>query len=439
VRRVLAVVLLTLALAGTAAAARLDDPLVPQEWWLSHIGADRVAAPGPGVPITVVDTGADPSHPELAGRPNTTFLNDQTVTGGSEFHGTAVTSLAAAPQNGEGIAGVYPSAVLQVYDASQDARGITNANAVVGILSAAQHCPGVINLSFGSVSQDPSLERAILTAYHAGCLVVAASGNGGESGSPTTYPAAWPHVLTVGATDATDQLAPFSTTGIGLDLVAPGDDMTGAVPLWRDPSGYLGKLAGTSFASPLVAAAAAWVWTARPDLSVTQLGEVLRRSARDIGAPGFDPASGWGLLDIPAALALPTPATDPGEPNDDVDQVRPGLLFDDGLTPLTTTVKTSTRIAGSLDVSEDPRDLFRIWVPAQRTVRVSVTAEGRAAARLWGPQTVSVDEGLRARRRDLRGPSIRAGKTGFYAYAEVLLTGRAASARYTLSVTATKH
>jgi subtilisin family serine protease len=438
VRRVLAAVALVLAFAGTAAAARVADPLAPQEWWLSHIGADRAVPPGPGVPITIVDSGVDPTHPEFAARANTTFENDQTVTGGNEFHGTIVASLAAAPENAQGIVGVYPSAALQLYDASQDSRGISNSTAVAGIFAAAEHCPGVINLSFGSVSQDPQLRRAILTAYRNGCLVVAASGNGGATGSPSTYPAAWPHVLTVGSTNANDDVSSFSTTGTDVDLVAPGDAVTAAVPLWRNASGYAGGLQGTSFAAPLVSAAAAWVWTARPDLTVTQLGEVLRHSAHDLGPPGFDARSGWGLLDIPSALAFPTPASDPEEPNDDIDQVRPGLLFEDGMAPLTTTTKVSSRIAGSLDLSEDPRDVYRVWVPARKTVRVSVTAQGRAAARLWGPRTVSIDEGLRARRRDLHGPAVRGERQGFYAYAEVILTGRADTARYTLSITAAK-
>jgi subtilisin family serine protease len=214
--------------------------------------------------------------------------------------------------------------------------------------------------------------------------------------------------------------------------------MLGAVPLSRDPSGYADALDGTSFSSPLVAAAAAWVWTLRPDLSVTQLEEVLRHSARDLGAPGFDRASGWGLLDIPAALALPTPAADPNEPNDDISEVKPGRLFGAGESALTTATRPTTRIAGSLDVAEDPRDVFRIWVPARRTVHVSVGSAGRAAARIWGPLTSSTSEGLHARRRDLRGASVRAGGNGTSAYVEVLLTGRAPSAGYVLSVTAAR-
>ena len=427
---------------GSAVAATVrgaTDPLEAQEWWLSDVGADRATPPGPGVPITIVDSGTDPTHPEFAGRPNTTFMNDQTVFGPGEFHGTIVASIAAAPENGVGIVGVNPRATLQLFDASAGPRGISDDLAITGILAAAQHCPGVINLSFGGSTPDPELQDAILTAFHSGCLVVAAAGNDGESGNPTTYPAAWPHVFTVSATDESDQVTSFSTAALSVDVAAPGVDIVGAVPLTRNPSGYQSGLAGTSFAAPIVAAAAAWIWTARPTLTVTQLADVLRQSARDIGAPGFDSSAGWGIIDIPAALAAPAPASDPGEPNDDIAQVKPGQLFALGQPPLTSPAKASIRVTGSLDQSEDPRDIYRIWVPANKVVRVSVSAGGTAAARIWGPLTVAVNEGILARRRDLKGGTVRAGKKGFSAYVEVLLTGRSANARYVLSVTAAKH
>jgi subtilisin family serine protease len=437
-RRLLAAAVLALCLSGTAAAATVrsaTDPLQTQEWWLPHIDADPAAAPGPGVPLIVVDSGTDPTHPEFANRPNTTFLDQQTVVGREEYHGTIVASVAAAPANDVGIVGVYPTAELQLFDASPDFRGINDLTAITGILGAAQNCPAVINLSFGSTQPDPELQDAILTAVHNGCLVVAAAGNSGESGSPTTYPASSPHVFTVGATDEHDLPTAFSTTSPGLDVAAPGVDILGAVPLSRNATGYQDSFAGTSFSAPIAAAAAAWVWTARPTLTASQLAQVLRTSARDVSTPGFDTATGWGIVDVAAALAAPVPENDPGEPNDDVDQVKPGKLFALGQAALTTAAKPSIRIAGTLDAAEDPRDVYRIWVPAGKTVRVSV-AGGDAAARIWGPQTTSLDEGVRARRRDLKGTSLRAGKTGLAAYVEVLLTGRSTSAGYTLAVKA---
>jgi subtilisin family serine protease len=439
-RRLLIALAAALCICSPAAAAtgRLaGDPLQEQEWWLARIGADPAAAPPAGVPITVVDSGVDPTHPEFAGRPNTTFLNDQTVDGVGEYHGTIVASLAAAPANGVGIVGVYPQAALQSWDASPTSV-LQEFSLADGIKAAAAHCPGVINLSFSGTSRSTPLEDAILDAVHNGCLVVAAAGNTGLQGNPATYPAAYPHVLTVGATDQNDAPAPFSTLASTLDVAAPGVGLVAAVPASRDPSGYSSNLDGTSFAAPLVSAAAAWVWTLRPTLDATQLFDLLRRTARDVGSPGFDIATGYGIVSIPNALAAAPLPPDPGEPNDDVDQVRPGALFADGRPALTTSSKPSTRISGRIDENEDPRDIYRIWVPAHRVGRATVSPSGDAAARIWGPRTASVGEGILSRRRDLRGPLIRGTKTGYVAYVEVLLTGRVTAASYGLSVTASK-
>ncbi|HEX6788386.1 MAG TPA: S8 family serine peptidase [Gaiellaceae bacterium] len=438
-RRLLAVVAAALALCGAAAAAGVrvtTDPFEPQEWWLAAIGADVTQAPGPGVPITIVDSGVDPTQPEFAGRPNTMFFNAQTVLGPGEFHGTMVASVAAAPENGIGIVGVYPNAALQVYDASPDAR-ITDPTAIAGILTAAQHCPGVINLSFGGNADDQQLHDAILQAYEAGCLVVAAAGNDARDGSPPTFPADWPHVLTVAASDANNAVASFSTSSPATDITAPGVGIMAAVPLSHNPDGFEPG-DGTSFSAPMVSAAAAWIWTMRPTLTVGQLAGVLRESATDIGPPGFDNGSGYGLLNIPAALAAPAPPIDPEEPNDDIEQVKPLQLFHLGQPALTTKAKPASRIAATLDKADDPRDIYRIWVPARETVRVQVNPAGKAAARIWGPKTISVNEGVAARRRDLRGPSITAGNTGMQAFVEVLLTGSSNTASYVLSVTASK-
>ena len=297
----------------------------------------------------------------------------------------------------------------------------------------------MINLSFGSTQPDEQLQEAILTAVHNGCLVVASAGNSGEFGSPLTYPASWPHVFTVGATDENDKALAFSTSSPGVDVAAPGIDIIGAVPLARDATGFQDGLAGTSFSSPIVAAVAAWVWTMRPTLTASQLADILRHSARDIGAPGFDEMSGWGIVDIPAALAATPGAIDPSEPNDDIQQVKPGKLFGLGLPPLTSAAKPSIRIAAGLDSSEDPRDLYRIWVPAAKTVRVSVTAtDGTAAARIWGPRPSASRSETRRGSATSRARASVPASSGFFAYVEVVLTGRSADAAYTLSVKASK-
>src|SRR5436190_617472 len=99
-------------------ATQATDPLVPAEWWRPAIGADRADAPGPGKPVTIVDSGLDVTHPEFASRPNTIVVNKQTVSDEDEDHGTEVASVIGAPNNGFGVVGVYPEAILRVWDAS---------------------------------------------------------------------------------------------------------------------------------------------------------------------------------------------------------------------------------------------------------------------------------------------------------------------------------
>jgi subtilisin family serine protease len=353
------------------AQQQATDPLVPLQWWRAAIGSDQVDSPGAGKPVTVVDSGVDLTHPEFATRPNTTALNAQTTTDVDEDHGTEVSSVVAAPNNGVGVVGIYPDAVLRVWDASPFGF-LSEGAAIQGIYEAARRGPGVINLSFGGEDDDPLLDDAIRFAFRSGSLVVAAAGNDALSGNPPNFPAFYAHVLTVGATNEAGQVASFSTISPAVDLAAPGVRIPVAEPTSQDASGYI-VASGTSFASPLVAGAAAWVWTVRPELDNTQLFELMRRSATDIAAPGFDNASGYGLLNIPRALTFKATARDPQEPNEKPHQIEPHGLFPDGTPPLTAPGRTTGSISARVDRSEDPIDLYRVWAPAGRTLRAQVT------------------------------------------------------------------
>src|SRR4029450_12274515 len=102
-----------------------------------------------------------------------------------------VSSVVGAPNNGFGIVGVYPDAVLRAWDASPF--GILNEGAAIqGIAEAARAGPGVINLSFGGEDEDPMLRDAIMFAYRSGSLVLAGAGNDGRAGVPTRERAGCP-------------------------------------------------------------------------------------------------------------------------------------------------------------------------------------------------------------------------------------------------------
>lgn len=431
------------------------DTLVANEWWINPIGANAAEPPGPGKPLTVIDSGVDLGHAEFSARPATTPLSAQSSTGVNEEHGTAVASVAGAPANGVGVVGVYPQAALQLWDASPDGPGISVGSVVSGIDAAIRRSPGVINMSLGTTVSDPLLNAITTIAFGTGSLVVAAAGNDGTRGSPLEYPASLPHILTVGATDQQGHRAFFSSQTPFLDLSAPGQGIPVAVPSSLDPSGYA-TYSGTSFAAPLTAGVAAWVWTTRPTLDVTQLFDLMRSSARDIESPGYDQISGFGQLSVPAALTGPVQARDPSEPNEDIDHIRANRLFREPAPALTTPGRTRGRVDARLDFAEDPRDVYRVWVPGKRVTTVTVTPTADVDVGLWGPRTASVLESGKARRRDLRALSERPGarpeavrlkntnRHGAYHYVEAAVGSgartvrRVAGIRYRITVTTAK-
>jgi hypothetical protein len=378
---VLAVVLAAVA-AATAGAAGRSDPLQGQEWFLAAVGADQALPPGPGVPLTIVDSGLDAAQPDFAGRPNTTYLNGQTVAGPSEFHGTEIASVAAAPANGIGIVGVYPQAALDVWDATPGPAAIDGAAAAAGIRAAP--CPGVINLSWGATTRTPEVDDAVTSTQRRGCLVVAAAGNLAAQGNPVVYPAADLHVLAVGASDESGGRASFSSFGPWVDLLAPGVGIEVDTTVARDPSGNAVD-DGTSFSSAIVAAAAAWIWTARPNLSAAQVFALIKSTTQNT------------VLNIPAALAAPTPPNDPREPNDTIAEAA-------AQPALTTKAHPSNRIAGTLDAVKDPRDLYRLYIPKGKHVRLTVS--GPVVARVVGSHAQVTLRGATSGRYVL---SVRAG------------------------------
>ncbi len=385
------------------------DPLLPSEWWIHDVGDDQTEPPPPGVPVTVVDTGLDLSHPEFKARPNTTALNAQSVVSSDDVHGTAVSSIVGAPANGQGLVGVYPQAALQEWDFGDGSLS----DILAGLDAASKRGRGVINFSGGFLGFSALLEQAVDRALHRGAIVVAAVGNDRQSGNRSFVPASLPHVLTVGGSDQSDHVAFFSNRSSALDLVSPAVAMPVAVPTFFDPSGY-SSFDGTSFSAPLVAGAT---------------------------TKGWDADTGFGILSIPAALAQKAPAKDPQEPNDDINLVRPHALTASG-----TRLATPARLQARLDVTEDPEDVYRVWVPAHERIAAGTHSAANVNLALWGPKTRTVYEVGSAMRHDLLAYSQRSGSRadvvsgrndtnrGAFYYVDAFLGKRVGAASYSLKV-----
>ncbi len=145
------------------------------------------------------------------------------------------------------------------------------------------------------------LNEAIDRAAAAGVVMVASSGN---SPVDVFYPANHPSVVGVGATTRAGDVAPYSARGLGLDLVAPGGDVSGSPTtfIWQDTNGGYAGLVGTSMAAGHVSGAAALLVSRFPSASGLRVRNALACSAIDMGSPGWDDASGFGRLDAGAAV-----------------------------------------------------------------------------------------------------------------------------------------
>ena len=348
-----------------------DDPLSKYpDAWRAAIADPNLAPPAvaPNSPlIALLDTRLDETHAEWAGDPNIATLGGRPL---DNLHGTATAAVAAAPKNDVGILGVWPGA--RALNVPLPPEALTCSASAGGVRAAVRAGAAVINMSYGSQSLCRAEYNAIQLAIRRGIVPVAAAGNEFAEGNPPEFPASLPHVLTIAAVNARLDSSAFSNSNPAVDLSAPGESIMTAVPVPLDvedgnPDGYQ-RLNGTSFSAPMVSAAVAWVRAARPDLSPDQVAQVVRLSARDLGRKGFDNGTGFGLLDVGAALTKKPPPRDPLEPNDDIVWVD-GRAFGRAATPVFTG-RATKRLVGLVDAYEDPADVYRLRIRKRSRVRV---------------------------------------------------------------------
>ncbi|WP_438351653.1 S8 family peptidase [Paenibacillus sp. FA6] len=259
-------------------------------WDLSKGSADVI--------IAVVDTGVDLAHPDLKGN----LVDGYNVVDPSKpptddvGHGTHVSGIiGAVVNNNEGVAGIsWYNKVMPVKALDSSGAGTTYSVAE-GIIWAADHGAKVINMSLGNYADSEFLHDAIKYAYNRDIVIVAATGN--DNTERPGYPAAYPEVFSVSATDSDMKRASFSNYGDYIDVVAPG---TSIASTYLD--NQYAALSGTSMASPHVAALAGLIRSRNPNLNNEEVMDLMRESVVDLGDKGRDKYFGYGQVDIYKAL-----------------------------------------------------------------------------------------------------------------------------------------
>ncbi|WP_394821194.1 S8 family peptidase [Pendulispora albinea] len=289
-----------------------NDPLyASKQWHLQRVGAERAwdYACGEGVTVAVIDTGvacydkgpfsrgSDLTGTRCGGGYN--FVNDTPEAYDDQGHGTHVAGTIAQTTNNEkGVAGLaYCARLMPVKVLNRHGWG-TLADVAEGIRYAADNGAQVINMSLGGPAPAGILKDAVNHALSKGVVVVAAAGNSGKS---VGYPAAYPGVIAVSATDQDDKIAWFSSRGPQVAIGAPGVSVTQQTICegGRNKCEIFGTFNGTSMASPHVAGSAAML----VGLGVTE-PEAIRSALAKTAKPKDDPQLyGAGVLDTGAAVA----------------------------------------------------------------------------------------------------------------------------------------
>ncbi|NEQ72679.1 MAG: peptidase S8 [Okeania sp. SIO2C9] len=291
-----------------------NDPMYGKQWNLRSINVEEAwnETKGDGVTVAVIDTGVT-RVPDLQKTKFVTgydFVNDRTLATDDNGHGSHVAGTIAQSTNNEyGVAGIAYEASIMPLKVLSASGGGTVSDIAESIKFAADNGADIINMSLGGGGESQIMKEAINYAHSKGVVIIAAAGNSGQNSA--SYPARYPHVIGVSATDSSGEKASYSNFGAGVDISAPGGSTSGK----NEAGGILqetinpenGKtifasFQGTSMASPHVAGVAALIKASGIE-DPEEIGNILKKSARVVKE---DPLNhfGAGQLDAAAAVKL---------------------------------------------------------------------------------------------------------------------------------------
>lgn len=276
------------------------------QWDRSALKLQKVAGQGvtgAGATVAVIDSGVNGNTPGLKGQvlQGTDLVGTGNGWKDEVGHGTHVAGTVAA--RGTGLTGVAPGAkILPVRVA--DGQGFAyDSDTAAGIQYAVKHGAQILNLSLVG-DRSPAVATMIKYALGRHVLVAAAAGNDRDYSNPVRYPAAYPGVLGVAATQPDRTSASFSEAHNYVRIAAPGTEIVSTFPTGADNPKGLCTMEGTSMASPHIAGAAALLYQASGHKVVgSKAVTVLIGTTADAEAPGYDIDTGYGIVDPVAAVA----------------------------------------------------------------------------------------------------------------------------------------
>lgn len=287
------------------------DRFYAQQWGvpLTQVPTVWDTTTGSGdVVVAVVDTGVHAAHADLSGVSYVAeydFVDGDTTADDQNGHGTAAIGVIASQHNTIGTAGVCQTCrIMPLKAMGADGTGSHSAIAAA-IHHAVDNGADIINLSLGSEASTTTLHTAVRRAESAGILVVAAAGNSGVQ--TQFYPAGYPEVLGVAASDAGDGRYSWSNYGTWVSVAAPGCNITSGYAPATNQVGYT-DFCGTSSAAPFTAGIAGLVASAHPGTTGAALTAALTTTAVPVGYVSA------GRVNAAAALASVALAPEPTEP-----------------------------------------------------------------------------------------------------------------------------
>lgn len=263
------------------------------------IGIDAYEAlnlPARSVKVAVLDTGVDyrlldfKGRVDIANEKNFVDPNGEGSAIDDHGHGTHVAGVIGAIQNnGTSMRGMMPAvSILPVKVLDASGSGDTEQIAL-GIKYAVDAGAKVINMSLGG-SESRTIGYMLKYAYDRGVVVVAATGNDGDSN--LSYPASSKYTISVGATNTFGIVSDYSNYGYGVDVVAPGTKVASLVP-----NGNVVYMDGTSMATPHVSAVVGLLLSTRPTLKVEEVRQLLHRTSQPVAFSGGDSIGGMSYED----------------------------------------------------------------------------------------------------------------------------------------------